>query len=45
MYLFPGLISCGDEVLEVNGIPVFGKDPDDVVDILVSFYALVFASD
>ena len=30
-----GLISCGDEVIEVNGINVEGKTPNDVLKILV----------
>ncbi len=30
-----GLISVGDEVIEVNGIPVEGKSPNDVLQILV----------
>lgn len=29
-----GLISVGDEVIEVNGIPVEGKTPNDVLKIL-----------
>ena len=31
-----GLIHPGDEVIEVNGIDVLGKTPNDVLDILVS---------
>lgn len=31
-----GLIHMGDEVHEVNGVPVCGKPPDEVVNILVS---------
>ena len=31
-----GLISVGDEVIEVNGINVEGKTPNDVLKILVS---------
>ena len=31
-----GLISCGDEVIEVNGHNVEGKTPNDVLKILVS---------
>lgn len=31
-----GLIHVGDEVIEVNGINVEGKTPNDVLDILVS---------
>ena len=30
-----GLIACGDEVIEVNGINVEGKTPNDVLKILV----------
>ena len=30
-----GLIHSGDEVIEVNGIDVLGKTPNDVLDILV----------
>ena len=30
-----GLISCGDEVIEVNGVNVEGKTPNDVLKILV----------
>ena len=33
-----GLISCGDEVIEVNGINVEGKTPNDVLKILVIIY-------
>ena len=31
-----GLISCGDEVIEVNGVNVEGKTPNDVLKILVT---------
>merc|ERR1719412_1857185 len=31
-----GLISCGDEVIEVNGVNVEGKTPNDVLKILQS---------
>ena len=31
-----GLISCGDEVIEVNGINVEGSTPNDVLKILVN---------
>lgn len=31
-----GLIHVGDEVVEVNGINVVGKEPNDVLAILVS---------
>ena len=31
-----GLIHPGDEVIEVNGIDVLGKTPNDVLEILVS---------
>ena len=31
-----GLIAVGDEVIEVNGINVEGKTPNDVLKILVS---------
>lgn len=31
-----GLIHVGDEVIEVNGINVEGKTPNDVLTILVS---------
>ena len=31
-----GLISCGDEVIEVNGHNVEGKTPNDVLKILVT---------
>ena len=30
-----GLIHPGDEVIEVNGIDVIGKTPNDVLEILV----------
>ena len=33
-----GLIHVGDEVVEVNGINVEGKTPNDVLAILVSYY-------
>ena len=32
-----GLIHPGDEVIEVNGIDVLGKTPNDVLEILVIF--------
>jgi hypothetical protein len=37
--MFSGLISCGDEVIEVNGINVEGKSPNDVLRILVIILA------
>lgn len=37
-----GLIHVGDEVIEVNGINVEGKTPNDVLTILVRFWAPVF---
>jgi hypothetical protein len=36
--MFSGLISCGDEVIEVNGINVEGKSPNDVLRILVIIF-------
>lgn len=33
-----GLIHVGDEVVEVNAISVEGKEPNDVLDILVSWF-------
>ena len=33
-----GLISVGDEVIEVNGVNVEGQTPNDVLKILVSLY-------
>ena len=33
-----GLISCGDEVIEVNGVNVEGKTPNDVLKILVRYH-------
>ena len=36
-----GLISCGDEVIEVNGVNVEGKTPNDVLKILV-YTILIF---
>lgn len=33
-----GLINIGDEVHEVNGISVSGKEPDEIVQMLVSIY-------
>ena len=35
-----GLIHPGDEVIEVNGIDVLGKTPNDVLDILVSLISV-----
>ena len=32
-----GLISVGDEVIEVNGVNVEGQTPNDVLKILVSY--------
>lgn len=37
-----GLIHVGDEVIEVNGINVEGKTPNDVLVILVSIYLPTF---
>ena len=37
-----GLISCGDEVIEVNGINVEGKTPNDVLKILVRKLSRLF---
>ena len=34
-----GLIHPGDEVIEVNGIDVLGKTPNDVLEILVHILA------
>jgi hypothetical protein len=41
--LFEGLISCGDEVIEVNGINVEGKSPNDVLRILVTTFCIFTA--
>ena len=35
-----GLITVGDEVIEVNGTNVEGKTPNDVLRILVSVFFL-----
>lgn len=35
-----GLIHVGDEVVEVNNINVEGKTPNDVLQILVSYFGL-----
>lgn len=41
-----GLIHVGDEVIEVNGINVEGKTPNDVLTILVSKYRInMFSAD
>ena len=37
-----GLIHPGDEVIEVNGIDVLGKTPNDVLQILVWNVTLFF---
>lgn len=37
-----GLIHVGDEVIEVNGINVEGKTPNDVLSILVSIFSVLF---
>ena len=37
-----GLIHPGDEVIEVNGIDVLGKTPNDVLEILVSIDTFIF---
>ena len=37
-----GLISCGDEVIEVNGVNVEGKTPNDVLKILVRNCLIAF---
>ena len=34
--LFSGLIHVGDELREVNGIPVEDKRPEEIIQILVS---------
>ena len=36
-----GLISVGDEVIEVNGVNVEGTTPNDVLRILVSLFIRV----
>lgn len=36
-----GLIHVGDEVIEVNGMNVEGKTPNDVLVILVNFQSLL----
>lgn len=35
-----GLIHVGDEVIEVNGINVEGKTPNDVLTILVRYWGM-----
>lgn len=35
-----GLLSEGDEILEINGIEIRGKDVNQVFDILVSIFTL-----
>ncbi len=40
-----GLIHPGDEVIEVNGIDVLGKTPNDVLEILVSIVLYVMFFD
>lgn len=37
-----GLLHEGDEVLEINGIEIRGKDVNEVFDLLVSWTLLVF---
>ena len=37
-----GLLHEGDEVLEINGIEIRGKDVNEVFDLLVSWILLVF---
>lgn len=37
-----GLLHEGDEVLEINGIEIRGKDVNEVFDLLVSWMLLVF---
>lgn len=36
-----GLLSEGDEILEINGIEIRGKDVNQVFDILVSLWTLL----
>lgn len=40
-----GLIHVGDEVIEVNGMNVEGKTPNDVLVILVNFQSLLIHID
>ena len=35
-----GLLSEGDEILEINGIEIRGKDVNQVFDILVSIFLI-----
>lgn len=37
-----GLLSEGDEILEINGIEIRGKDVNQVFDILVSIYSFTY---
>lgn len=37
-----GLLHEGDEVLEINGIEIRGKDVNEVFDLLVSWALIVF---
>lgn len=39
-----GLLSEGDEILEINGIEIRGKDVNQVFDILVSMSMVVDAA-
>lgn len=39
-----GLLHEGDEVLEINGIEIRGKDVNEVFDLLVSWTLLVFSA-
>lgn len=40
-----GLLHEGDEVLEINGIEIRGKDVNEVFDLLVSWIYLVFPAE
>ena len=39
-----GLLSEGDEILEINGIEIRGKDVNQVFDILVSLFSISHGS-
>jgi len=40
-----GLLYAGDKLVEVNGVPVEGLDPEQVIHILVTVLLVLFVSD
>ena len=39
---FADLLREGDELLEINGIPVIGKSADEIIALMVRIHVLVY---